>query len=79
MSCFDLHLIGTNKLFVPIYEYKKLIFPFSTEHFAGKPKSGAEQRLQRRQPGEKTAIARYVRSARAARVQHRPVAISDDK
>jgi len=44
---------------------------------AGESESGAGQRLRRGQPSEKTAVARHVRFARAADVQHRTVAVPD--
>jgi len=44
---------------------------------AGEPESGAGQRLRRGQSGEKAAVARHVRPARAADVQHRFVAVPD--
>lgn len=44
---------------------------------AGEPQSGAGQRLRRGQSGEKATVARHVRSARAADVQHRFVAVPD--
>lgn len=44
---------------------------------AGEPQSGAGQRLRRRQSGEKATVARHVRPARTAHVQHRSVAVPD--
>jgi len=40
---------------------------------AGEPEPGAGQRLRRGQPSEEAAVARHVRLARAADVQHRSV------
>lgn len=58
-----------------IGEVLKSVIP---SYYTGEPQSCVGQRLRRGQSREKAAVARHVRPARAADVQHRSVTVPDD-